>query len=66
MHAENVLNVEKYSTLVPVPDILEMERAKLHSIVLQYGVASPQALRQSRIVDNIILMYMKKRYKYAR
>ncbi|EEG76352.1 hypothetical protein [Dethiobacter alkaliphilus] len=52
--------------LKSVPDILELERAKLHFIVTEYGVDSPQALRQSRVVDNLILMQMKKRYKYVR
>lgn len=42
-------------------DFLETERKKLHCLVDKHGFNNPRVLRQSRIVDNIILIKMKNR-----
>jgi hypothetical protein len=41
--------------------LLERERAKLHRIVTIYGLASSQALKQSMLVDNIVLAVVKRK-----
>ena len=63
MQEKNLLRLDKYFPSTTLADILEAERAKLERIVTRYGIASRQALRQSRVLDNIILMKMRKRHK---
>lgn len=58
---EKVVCGETRKTYTVEYDFLEAERNKLHYLVDKHGFNNPRVLRQSRIVDNIILIKMKNR-----
>jgi hypothetical protein len=43
-----------------ISDLLEIEREKLHYLTQKYSLSSPEVLRQSRVVDHLILCVLKK------
>ena len=55
MNSCSIFNCQRPGYVAAGAGLLERERAKLHSIVATYGLPSPQALKQSILVDNIVL-----------
>lgn len=48
----------KQEKIREIMELMEQERAKLYLLVSKYGLGSPQALEQSKVIDSLLLVLM--------